>query len=129
MMGIITAIILWVSGSSFNSNTPQHQHIAQQPIYEFRSTTQRVQPTTTWGEQRTYTAPFSADGPGTPTSSSSRLRRAMGDDDERPDYDPSNPGAPIGDVPWIMMLLLAGGYIVSRPANGNAYAQLKRNNG
>lgn len=30
----------------------------------------------------------------------------------KPDYDEEEPGGPIGDVPWIMMLLLAGGYIV-----------------
>lgn len=120
MMGIITAIILWVSGSSFNSNTPQHQHIAQQPTYEFRSTTQRVQPATTWGEQRTYVDPFSADGPSTFSSSPSRPRRVMGDDDDDidppPGGGPADPGMdetnPIGDVPWIMMLLLAAGYIV-----------------
>lgn len=114
MTGIITAIILWVSGSSFNSNTPQHQHIAQQPTYEFRSTTQQALPTTAWGEQRTYVDPFSADGPSTFSSSPSRPRRVMGDDDERPGFDPSNPGAPLGDVPWIMMLILGAGYCVYR---------------
>lgn len=111
MMGIITVIILWVSGSSFNSNPPQHQHIAQQPTYEFRSTTQQVQPATTWGEQRTYAAPFSTDYPGG-ASSPSRARRAIDPEDEGEDPGYNPPDGPIGDVPWIMMLLLAGGYIV-----------------
>lgn len=121
MMGIITAIILWVSGSSFNSNTPQHQHIAQQPTYEFRSTTQQALPTTAWGEKRTYADPFSLDAPGAWTSSS-RPRRVMGDDDDDidppPGGGPADPGmdetSPIGDVPWIMMLILGVGYCVYR---------------
>lgn len=110
MLGIITAIILWVSGSPFDSNQPEHQYIAQQPTYEFRSTTQQVQPTTAWGEKRTYAAPFSADYPGSMT----KPRKAIDpdDDDEKPDYDPFD--GPIGDVPWIMMLILSAGYCVYR---------------
>lgn len=111
MMGIITAIILWISGISATTTSPQFT--AQQPTYEFRSTTQ-MQPATAWGEKRTYTDPFSVDGPS--TSSSPRRTRRGGEIDPG-DYPGggglNDPGEmPIGDVPWIMMLLLAGGYIV-----------------
>lgn len=111
MMGIITAIILWVSGTTFNSTSPQLT--AQQPTYEFRSTSQMQPASTSWGEKRTYSDPFSADAPGTSTLSPSRPRRSIDD----PDDEGENPGynqndGPIGDIPWMMMLFLAGVYIV-----------------
>ena len=106
MMGIITAIILWISGMSTSTTSPQF--IAQQPTYQFGSTSQ-MQPATAWGEKRTYTQPFSADTQDASASSPYRTRRG-GAGGEGPGYDPSEPG-PIGDIPWIMMLLLAGGYI------------------
>ena len=110
MMGIITAIILWVSGSTFNSTSPQL--IAQQPTYQFRSTSQMQPVPTSWGEKRTYTDPFSADAPGTSSSSQYRTRRAIDPDDEgeNPGYNQND--GPIGDIPWMMMLFLAGVYIV-----------------
>lgn len=37
--------------------------------------------------------------------------------------DQSDPGTPIGDVPWLLMLLVAGGYIVLR--RGVAFRQIK----
>ena len=110
MMGIITAIILWISGMSTSSTSPQF--IAQQPTYQFSSTSQ-MQPATAWGEKRTYTQPFSADAPGT-SSSPRRTRRGGVDPGDTPgggDGPGGEPGMPIGDIPWIMMLLLAGGYI------------------
>ena len=111
MMGIITAIILWVSGSTFNSTSPQLT--AQQPTYQFRSTSQMQPASTSWGEKRTYTDPFSADAPG---SSSSPRRTRRGGDIDPGDYPGgggmNDPGElPIGDIPWLLMLLLAGGYI------------------
>lgn len=107
MMGIITAVILWISGSSFSTTAPQYT--AQQPTYEFRSTSQMQPASTSWGE-RTYADPFSADAPGAGTTSS-RSRRAIGDEDEEenPGYNQSD--GPIGDIPWLMMLLLAAAYI------------------
>lgn len=109
MMGIITAIILWVSGTTFNSTSPQLT--AQQPTYQFRSTSQMQPASTSWGEKRTYTQPFSADAPGT-SSSPRHARRAIDPEDEgeNPGYNQND--GPIGDIPWMMMLFLAGVYIV-----------------
>lgn len=118
MMGIITAVILWISGSSFSASSPQY--IAQQPTFQFRSTSQMQPAPTSWGEKRTYAQPFSADAPGSYNSSPKRSRRALGgdDDDIDPPYGGDGPGdpgmdetTPVGDIPWLMMLLLAAAYI------------------
>ena len=118
MMGIITAIILWVSGTTFNSTSPQ---LTAQPTYQFRSTSQMQPASTSWGEKRTYTQPFSADAPGSYNPSPKRSRRAWGGDDDDIDdpyggEGPGDPGmdetTPVGDIPWLLILLLAGGYII-----------------
>lgn len=67
-----------------------------------------------------YSIPFAANGlSGGMTTydvdyeseSTSSMRRVRGSG-YNPGYDEEEPGTPIGDIPWIMMLLLAGGYIV-----------------
>lgn len=38
-----------------------------------------------------------------------------GDEEEKPDYDPEDPNfTPVGATPWLLMLLMAGGYIYIR---------------
>ena len=44
------------------------------------------------------------------SESTSSMRRVRGGSGYNPGYDEGEPG-PIGDIPWIMMLLLAGAYV------------------
>lgn len=111
MMGIIISIILWITGA------PQPKTCeTQQPTYAFRSTSQMMPATVS---SREYAEPFSPYAP-----SMRRTRRDGGEgggggEDDWEGEDPGLPGggnepgkdSPIGDIPWVMMLLLAGGYV------------------
>ena len=103
MMGIIISIILWITGAPQPTTCE-----TQQPTYAFRSTSQMMPATVS---SREYAEPFSPYAPGSTGASRSRRVIDDDDDDERPGYDPGDPGQPIGDIPWVMMLLLAGGYV------------------
>lgn len=107
MMGIIISIILWITGA------PQPKTCeTQQPTYAFRSTSQMMPATVS---SREYAEPFS---PYAPSMRRTRRDGGSGEDDWEGD-DPGLPGggnepgkdSPIGDIPWVMMLLLAGGYV------------------
>lgn len=42
----------------------------------------------------------------------------------KPDYEEENPGQPIGDIPWIMMLILGAGYCVYRCRRLAGYGEI-----
>ena len=98
MIGMISLILLWLSGS-----TPQLT--PQQPTYAFRSTSQMMPSTPTYS--REYAAPFASSAP-------SRPRRALDEDDleERLDRLPNTPDGQIGDISWVMVLIFSIGYVV-----------------
>ena len=122
--------------SSFASvNTQSARSISEVPATAFKSvsTGNYNQPSANAAWQTSsYSVPFAAKGlSGGMTTydmdyesgSISSMRRVRGGG-YNPGYDEEEPGVPIGDIPWVMMLLLAGGYIayVTRKRKASASA-------
>lgn len=104
-------LILIVFGMAIVLNL-NAQSFAEQPTARMQSTStmmtsgSELPQAAITGTYTTYTSNASA---GTLTGPD----RAVGDDDEgevTPPADPNDPGTPLGDTPWVLMLLLAVGY-------------------
>ncbi|MBQ8833161.1 MAG: hypothetical protein IJ000_06675 [Paludibacteraceae bacterium] len=89
---------------SLNAQTP-----TEYPVAQMHSTSAMVGSGSALPSAAT-TGVISADD-NLPTSSPRGPRRAKGEDDDAPPADPPGPNEyPLGDTPWLLMLLLALGY-------------------
>ena len=87
-----------------SASTATTSSIATAPTYRFRTTSAYISAS---GASEPYRPMFSPGGP----------RRSIFDDDPGEEDDPSGvvpDPAPVGDTPWLLMLLLAAGYIAFR---------------
>ena len=127
---IVILLLLPLTAKSVDFRTSSYASVSAQstrgisnaPTTTFKSvsTGNYNQPSANTGWQTSsYSVPFAANGLGGgmttddmyfESESTSSMRRVRGGSGYNPGYDEGEPG-PIGDIPWIMMLLLAGGYI------------------
>ena len=86
------------------------------PQYSFRSTSAYYQNGNQNAFSQSYSVPMAAQSitPSSIATGTSGPRRGGSGSGWGPGYDPSNPGMPIGDVPWWLMVVLALVVIIKR---------------
>ena len=100
-----------------SASTATTSSIATAPTYRFRTTSAYISAS---GASEPYRPMFSPGGP----------RRSSFDDDPGEEDDPSGvvpdpkPDVPVGDTPWLWMLILAVAYIAIRRVRKRAHARV-----